>query len=101
MHVVPHSQEIALDNLRHAVEVLVTGSGPIRARLQDAEPHFGRADEAGSFPSKPEQNLRLRVGAGLVSAGEDDDGLTVAESISLLDEAFACSLAGDILRLYE
>jgi hypothetical protein len=101
MHVVPDGHDIALENLRQAVEVLVTGSGAIRARLQAAEPYFGRAVENGTFPSKPERHLCLRIGAGLVSGGEDSDDGTVAESIALLHEPFANELAADIFRLYE
>jgi hypothetical protein len=57
-----------------------------------------------------EKHLKLRIGAGLVEGGDEDDGsdveadasdTEVAESIALLDEARAVEIAGDMLRLYE
>ena len=52
----------------------------------------------------------MRIGAGLVEGGEEDDSsdveveasaAEVAESIALLDETRAVEIAGDMLRLYE
>ncbi len=43
----------------------------------------------------------MRIGAGLVEGGDEDDDSDVAESIALLDEARAVEIAGDMLRLYE
>jgi hypothetical protein len=89
-----------------AVEALATGAGTIRARLQAAAPHFGRAFDC-EMQTRAEQHLRLRIGAGLVEGGDeatDDADATdaeIVESIALLDEERAIELAGDMLRLYE
>lgn len=57
-----------------------------------------------------EQHLRLRIGAGLVEGGHEDNpsdveadasDAEVAESIAELNEARAVEIAGDMLRLYE
>ncbi len=54
----------------------------------------------------------MRIGAGLVEGGDDDDeaddeneddasDAEVAESIALLDESRAVEIAADMFRLYE
>lgn len=57
-----------------------------------------------------EVRLNMRIGAGLVEGGEEDDSsdveveasaAEVAESIALLDETRAVEIAGDMFRLYE
>ena len=90
----------ALDEMRLAVEALVTGAGPIRARLQMAEPHFGVVHE-NKMRTRAEEHLRLRIGSGLVEGGDGGDDTDVAESIAQLDETRATVIAGDMLRLYE
>ena len=92
--------------MRLAVEALATGAGPIRARLQSAAPHFGRAFDCEA-QTPAESHLRLRIGAGLVEGGgertddADASDAEIAESIALLEEERAIELAGDMLRLYE
>jgi hypothetical protein len=92
--------------MRRAVEALATGPGPIRTRLQAAEPHFGQAFEC-EMRTPAERHLKLRIGARLVEGGDEapDNGETsnagVAESIALLDEGQAVEIASDMVRLYE
>ncbi|HXB66432.1 MAG TPA: hypothetical protein VNV42_16325 [Solirubrobacteraceae bacterium] len=103
-----HSQETrdakpdhpAFEHMRLAVEALATGSGPVRARLQAAEPHFGVVHES-QMRTPAEERLRMRIGAGLVEGGDENGNSDVAESIALLDETRAVEIAGDMLRLYE
>jgi hypothetical protein len=99
----------AFEHMRLAVEVLVTGPGPVRVRLQAVVPHFGAAFDS-EMRTPAEEHLRLRIGAGLVEGGDEDDeddveadasDAEIAESIALLDEARAVEIAGDMLRLYE
>jgi hypothetical protein len=90
----------AFEHMRRAIEALTSGLGPIRARLQAAEPHFGAALE-NKMRTPAEQHLSLRIGAGLVEGGDEGDETNVAESIALLDDARAVEIAGDMLRLYE
>lgn len=99
----------AFEHMRLAVEALATGPGPIRGRLQAAEPHFGVAFQS-EMQTPAEEHLRLRIGAALVEGGDEDDqaddedvasDAEVAESIALLDEARVIEIAGDMLRLYE
>jgi hypothetical protein len=96
----------ALEHMGLAVEALATGAGAIHARLQAAEPHFGRAFQC-EMSTDAQEHLRLRIGAGLVEGGDDapDDAdaseAEVAESISLLSEQRAVELAGDMVHLYE
>ena len=99
----------AFEHMRLAVEALATGPGSIRDRLVAAEPHFGVAFQT-EMGTPAEKHLRLRIGAGLVEGGDDDDeaddeddasDAEVAESIALLDESRAVEIAADMLRLYE
>jgi hypothetical protein len=98
-----------LEHMRLVVEALVTGPGPVHARLQAAAPHFGVVHES-EMRTRAEENLRLRIGSGLVEGGEEDESsdvdveasdAEVAESIALLDEARAVEICSDMLRLYE
>jgi hypothetical protein len=98
-----------LDHMRLVVETLVTHPGPIRARLQAAEPHFRTISES-EMRTPVEWRLKMRIGSGLVEGGDEDESsdidveasdAEVAESIALLDEARAVQIAGDMLRLYE
>jgi hypothetical protein len=88
----------AFEHMRLAIEALATGPGPIRVRLQAAEPHFGLAFEC-EMRTRAEKHLGLRIGAGLVEGG-DDEG-SVADSIAALRETRAVEIAADMLRLYE
>lgn len=101
----------AFEHMRLAVEALATGPGPIRARLQAAEPHFGVAFQS-EMRTPAEKHLRLRIGAALVEGGDEDEDdeaddeddasdAEVAESIALLDESRAVEIAADMFRLYE
>jgi hypothetical protein len=51
--------------------------------------------------TRAEERLRMRIGAGLVEGGDEDDRTSVTESIALLDESRAVEIAGDMLLLYE
>jgi hypothetical protein len=88
----------AQEPLQGAVEALVMGSGPVRSRLQAAERHL-RAVASADMRSPAERHLDLRIGAGLVEAGDDD--AEIESSIAELDESRASAIAADILRLYE
>lgn len=88
----------AFEHMRLAIEALATSPGPVHARLQAAEPHFGVAHESKTR-TPAEERLRMRIGAGLVEGGDDDSD--VAESIASLAEARAVEIASDMLRLYE
>jgi hypothetical protein len=103
------SDHRAVEHMRLAVEALATGPGPVRARLQAAESHFGVVFQS-EMRTRAQEHLRLRIGAGLVEGGGENDAsdleadtsdAEVAESIALLDEARAVEIAGDMLRLYE
>jgi hypothetical protein len=95
------ASDSALEHLSRAVATLATGTGLIRTRLREAEPHFGRAFESGELSEDAAQRrLRLRIGAGLVEGGDDETG-TVAEAIELLSEKRAAEIAADILTLYQ
>lgn len=104
-----NSDHPAVEHMRLAVEVLATGREPIRERLQAAERHFGLVFQS-EMRTRAQEHLRLRIGAGLVEGGEENDVIDlhadasdaeVAESIALLDEARAVEIAGDMFRLYE
>lgn len=86
--------------MRLAVEALIAGSGPVHTRLQAAEPHFAQI-ERSELRTRAERHLDLRIGAGLVEGGEEDDALSVADSIALLDDSRAVEIAGDMFRLFE
>lgn len=90
----------AFRQMRLAVEVLTTNAGPIRTRLQAAEPHFGVVHES-KMQTPAEERLRMRIGAGLVEGGDEGDDTDVAESIALLDETRAVEIAADMFLLYE
>jgi len=81
-----------------AIETLAAGTGPIQARLQAAEPHFGRAFDCG-MSDDAANFLRLRIGAALVEG--EDEASSVRDSIAALDDARAADVARDMLRLYE
>jgi hypothetical protein len=99
----------AFEQMRLAVEALVTGSGPVRARLQATVPHYGVVHQS-EMRTPAEIRLNLRIGSGLVEGGEEDESsdvdveasdAEVAEAIALLDESRAVEIAGDMLRMYE
>ena len=99
----------AFEHMRLAIEALVTGPGPVRARLQAAVPYYGVVHQS-EMKTPAQVRLNLRIGSGLVEGGEEDassdvdveaSDADVAESIALLDEARAIEIAGDMLRLYE
>jgi hypothetical protein len=62
----------AFEHMRLAVEALVTHSGPVRARLQATVPYFGVVLQS-KMRTDAEEHLRLRIGAGLVEGGEEED----------------------------
>jgi hypothetical protein len=90
--------------LRRVVEVLAIGGGRIRERLHAAERHF-REVSRDDMRGPVERDLVLRIGAGLVEGGDDDEGddedADLADCIAMLDESRAAEIAGDMLRLYE
>jgi hypothetical protein len=92
----------AFEQMRLAVEALVTGSGPVRARLQAAVPHYGVVHQS-EMRTPAEIRLNLRIGSSLVEGGEEDEAsdAEVAESIALLDESRAVEIVGYMLRMYE
>lgn len=90
----------ALQQMRLAVEVLATNAGPIRTRLQAAEPYFGAVHES-TMQTPAEERLRMRIGASLVEGGDEADDTDVSESIALLDETRVVEIAADMLLLYE
>jgi hypothetical protein len=110
MMVAMKSNHPAFAEMRLAIGALVGGPGPIRTRLQAAERHFSVVFQS-EMRTPAEERLRLRIGAGLVEVGDDEDDsrdvetdasdAEVAQSISLLDEARAVEIAGDMFRLYE
>ncbi len=81
-------------------------------RLTAAAPHYGVVHRT-KMRTLAEEHLRMRIGAGLVEGGEEDEeegeadieadasAAEVAESIALLDETRAVEIAGDMLHLYE
>ena len=105
---VPESRP-AYASMRRAVDALVTGSEPIRVRLQAAEESFRELDPAAVLDTELEQNLWHRIASSLVSGGvektddEEDDysPAAVAVSIGALDDETAVLIARDMLRLYE
>lgn len=93
----------AFDEMRLAIEALVSGQGSIRTRLQAAVPHFGIVHRS-EMRTDAEDRLRMRIGSGLVEGGDDEgeeDETDVAESIGLLDESRAVEIASDMFVLYE
>lgn len=103
------SDHPAFEHMRLAVEALATGPGPVRDRLQAAEPHF-RVVHSSEMRTPAEVRLTMRIGSGLVEGGEEDESADVeteatdaeiAESIALLDESRAVEIAADMFRLYE
>ena len=84
--------------MKLAIAMLCTSPGPIRARLQAAEQHFGRVRNTAPSGSA-EWNLYHRIASSLVEGGNEDG--TVAESIAALDETRAADIACDMLRLFE
>jgi hypothetical protein len=99
----------AYRKLRQAVDALITGSDPIRVRLQAAEESFRALDPDTELVTDLESSVYLRIASSLVSGGpdeEDDDDeefspQAVAESIAMLDDDIAVLIARDMLRLYE
>jgi hypothetical protein len=94
--------------MRQSVDALITGSEPIRARLQMAEESFVTLEQA-ELATELEQLLYHRIASSLVSGGPEDEAdddedaspEAVAESIALLDDNIALLIARDMLRLYE
>ncbi len=100
---------IAYITMRRTVDALVSGSEPIRARLQIAEESFRTLDPETQLVTGLERNLYHRIASGLVSGGAEDDDTdddeyspeAVAASIATLDADIAVLIARDMLRLYE
>lgn len=94
--------------MRGAVDALIAGSEPIRARLQMADESFRTLEEA-ELGTELEQIIYHRIASSLVSGGPEDEGdddeeaspEAVAESIAMLDDDIALLIARDMLRLYE
>jgi hypothetical protein len=99
----------AVNEMHLAVEVLATHPGPIHDRLQAACTYFGAVQERKMLTAS-EELLSLRIGAGFVEGGDEDDAsdleteasdAEVAESIALLSEERVVEIARDMLLLYE
>jgi hypothetical protein len=95
--------------MRRAVDALITGSEPIRARIQTAEESFGVLDPEAELATELERNLYHRIASSLVSGGPEDESdedeeyspQAVAESIAVLDDDIALLIARDMLPLFE
>jgi hypothetical protein len=94
--------------MRRAVDALITGSEPIRVRLQAAEESFRDVDRERDLATELERNLWHRIASSLVSGGPEDaeesddySPEAVSASIAMLDEDIAVLVARDMLRLYE
>lgn len=98
----------AEEAMRNAVEALISSSGRIRERLQDAARHIGEVAH-DQMRGPIERDLDLRIRAGLVEGGDDEDDedaedadyADVAAAIAMLEESRATEIASDIFRLYE
>jgi hypothetical protein len=94
--------------MRRAVDALITGSEPIRTRLQTAEESFVTLEET-ELATELEKIIYHRIASSLVSGGPEDDAdddeepsrEAIAESIAMLDDDIAALIARDMLRLYE
>ena len=95
--------------MRRAVDPLIVGSEPIRARLLVAEEGFRDVDRERDLVTELEKTLWDRIASSLVSGGPEDDDdesgecstAAVARSIESLDDDIASLIARDMLRLYE
>lgn len=96
--------------MRRAVDALITGSEPLRVRLQLADPIFGALDPQTELVTTLERTIHGRIASSLVSGGPEDDDendddeyspTAVEESIAMLDDDIAVLIARDMLRLYE
>jgi hypothetical protein len=100
---------IAYVTVRQVVDAVLTGSGPLRARLQTAEESFRALDPETQLATGLERNLYHRIASSLVGGGaegnedSEDEGSpnALAASIAMLDADVAASIARDMLRLYE
>lgn len=96
--------------MRRAVDALITGSEPLRIRLQVAGRIFEALDPQAELVTTLERCIHGRIASSLVSGGpdeenEDDDEEVSPEalddSIAALDDDIAVLIARDMLRLYE
>jgi hypothetical protein len=93
--------------MRRAVDVLITGSEPLRVRLQLADRIFGALDPQTELVTTLERCIYGRIASSLVSGGPDEDDdeecsrEALDESIAMLDDDIAVLIARDMLRLYE
>jgi len=96
--------------MRRAVDVLITGSEPLRVRLQLADRIFGALDPQTELVTKLERCIYGRIASSLVSGGPDEDDEdddeecsreALDESIAMLDDDIAVLIARDMLCLYE
>jgi hypothetical protein len=69
----------AFEHMRLAVEALVTGPGPIHARLQAAALHYGVVHQS-EMRTPAEVRLNLRIGSGLVEGGDESSDIDVEAS---------------------
>lgn len=97
--------------MRRAADVLITGSEPLRVRLQLADRILETLDPQTELLTKLERCLYGRIASSLVSGGPEDDDdeddeeessrEALDESIAMLDDDIAVLIARDVLRLYE
>lgn len=88
------SNQSIREQLRLAVETLVTGHGAIGDRLVAAEVHIGAVIERESeMPTRSLRQMCLRMGAELVEGGDGGEEESVAEAIGAPDAARAAEIA--------
>jgi hypothetical protein len=102
-------ERTAYITMRRAVDVLITGSEPLRVRLQLADRIFRALDPQTELVTTLERTIHGRIASSLVSGGPDNDEddneecsrEDIDESIAMLDHDIAVLIARDMLRLYE
>jgi hypothetical protein len=92
--------------MRRVVDALITGSEPLRIRLQLADQIFEALDPRTELVTTLERTIHGRIASSLVSGGPEDDDdeyspTAVEESMAMLDDNIAVLIARDMLRLYE
>jgi len=96
--------------MRRAVDALITGSEPLRIRLQLADRIFETLDPQTELVTALERCIHGRIASSLVSGGPDEENKdddeecsreALDDSIAALDDDIAVLIARDMLRLYE
>jgi hypothetical protein len=84
---------IAYITMGQAVDALVTGSEPIRARLRIAEESFRTLDPNTQLATKLERDLYHRIASSLVSGGAEDEDFDDDMDDEYSPDAVAASIA--------